>query len=40
VFNEPPLTETSLEELATTLTNLWWHAVFLAPIPEAASRAD
>ncbi|HSS10060.1 MAG TPA: TetR/AcrR family transcriptional regulator [Acidimicrobiales bacterium] len=40
VLNEPPVTETSLEELATALTDLWWHSVVITPVPEAAHQPD
>jgi AcrR family transcriptional regulator len=40
VLNEPPVTETSLDELATTLTDLWWHSVVIAPVPEPAHQPD
>jgi AcrR family transcriptional regulator len=36
VLGEPPVTATSLDELADTLTDLWWHAVYHVPVPEAA----
>jgi AcrR family transcriptional regulator len=34
VLGEPPVTSTSIDDLATTLTDLWWHAVYRAPVPE------
>ncbi len=34
VLHEPPAAST--EELADTLTDLWWHAVFAVPVPEVA----
>jgi AcrR family transcriptional regulator len=31
VLNEPPVATTSLDEVAGTLTDLWWHAVYHPP---------
>jgi AcrR family transcriptional regulator len=36
VLNEPADTPASLDEVAAMLTDLWWHAVYGAPAPEAA----
>lgn len=35
VLGEPPVTSTSIEDLASTVTDLWWYAVFHLPVPEA-----
>jgi AcrR family transcriptional regulator len=34
VLDEPPVTPTSIDDLAATLTDLWWHAVFQVPVEE------
>lgn len=36
VLGEPPVTTTSPTELADTLTDLWWHAIYQVPVPKAA----
>jgi AcrR family transcriptional regulator len=38
VLGEPPVTATSVDDLAATLTDLWWHAVYAAPVPEGVPR--
>jgi AcrR family transcriptional regulator len=35
VLGEPPVTPTSVEDLATTLTDLWWHAIYTAPVAQS-----
>jgi AcrR family transcriptional regulator len=34
VLNEPPVTSTSIRDVTYALTDLWWYAVYQAPVPH------